>query len=88
MRAVREIKREVGSDVAASKELTAQAVKRIYAELTRGQSKPLRKISPEHLSQAVARSVSHLPGVDEESVKQLFLSMIGGTKSNEEPAEQ
>ena len=39
-------------------------------------------------SQAVARSVSHLPGVDEESVKQLFLSMIGGTKSNEEPAEQ
>ena len=88
MRALREIKREVGSDVAASKELTAQAVKRIYAELTRGLSKPLRKISPEQLSQAVARSVSHLPGVDEESVKRLFLSMIGGTKSNEEPAEQ
>ena len=88
MRAVREIKREVGSDVAASKKLTAQAVKRIYAELTRGQNKPMRKISPEQLSQAVARSVSHLPGVDEESVKRLFLSMIGGTKSNEEPAEQ
>ena len=83
MRAVREIKREVGTDVAASKELTAQAVKRIYSELTRGQSKPLRKISPEQLSQAVARSVSHLPGVDEESVKRLFLSMIGGAKSNE-----
>lgn len=63
-------------------------MKRIYAELTRGQNKPLRKISPEQLSQAVARSVSHLPGVDKESVKRLFLSMIGGTKSNEEPAEQ
>lgn len=46
MRAVREIKREVGSDVAASRELTARAVKRIYSELTRGQSKLLRKISP------------------------------------------
>lgn len=54
-----------------------------YAELTKGQHKPNRKITPEQIGEAVAQSVSHLPGVDTELVKQMFLAMAGTVTSNE-----
>lgn len=37
MSAVQAVKKEVGNDLSASRELTSQAVKKIYAELTKGQ---------------------------------------------------
>lgn len=83
MAAVQAVKKEVGNDLAANRELTAQAVKRIYAELTKGQKKPNRKITAEQIGEAVAQSVSHLPGVDPEAVKQMFLAITGTVKGNE-----
>ena len=70
-------------DLSANRELTSQAVKKIYAELTKGQKRPNRKITPEQIGEAVAQSVSHLPGVDTELVKQMFLAMAGTVTSNE-----
>ena len=83
MNAVQAVKKEFGNDLQASRELTAQAAKKIYAELTKGQHKPNRKITPEQIGEAVAQSVSHLPGVDTELVKQMFLAMAGTVTSNE-----
>ena len=45
--------------------------------------KPNRKITPEQIGEAVAQSVSHLPGIDTEAVKQMFLAMTGTVKNNE-----
>ena len=83
MNAVQAVKKEVGNDLTASRELTSQAVKKIYAELTKGQKKPNRNITAEQIAEAVAQSVSHLPGVDTESVKQMFLSMTGTVTNHE-----
>ena len=83
------MKKEAGNDLSASRDLTSQAVKKIYAELTKGQKKPNRKITPEQIGDTVAQSVSHLPGVDTELIKKLFLAMTGTVTNNEkEPNDQ
>lgn len=64
MSAVQAVKKEVGNDLSANRGLTSQAVKKIYAELTKGQKKLNRKIIAEQIGEAVAQSVSHLPGID------------------------
>ena len=83
MAAVKAVKKEVSSDLSATRELTSQAVKKIYAELTKGQKKLNRKISAEQIGEAVAQSVAHLPGVDTDAVKQMFLAMTGTVTNNE-----
>ena len=83
MAAIQAVKKEFGNDLLASRELTAQAAKKIYAKLTKGQHKPNRKITPEQIGEVVAQSVSHLPGVDTELVKQMFLAMAGTVADNE-----
>ena len=77
MKVVQDVKRELGSHVSDSCELTAQMMKKMYTELTKGQSKQLRKVTTEQLADVVAQSVAHLPGADTELVKQLFLAMMG-----------
>ena len=83
MAAVQAVKKEVGNDLSATRELTSQAAKKIYAELTKGQKKLHRKISAEQIGEAVAQSVSHLPGIDTETVKQMFLAMTGTVTNHE-----
>ena len=55
----------------------------IYAELTKGGQRLNRKITKEQIADAVAASVSHLPGVDTAYVRKLFLSMTGTAASDE-----
>lgn len=83
MSAVQAVKKEVGNDLSATRELTSQAVKKIYAELTKGQKKLNRKITAEQIGEAVAKSVSHLPGIDTAAVKQMFLAMTGTVQNHE-----
>lgn len=84
MKAVQGVKAEFGNDLTATCELTAQAMKNIYAELTKGQKKLSPKITADQVGDAVARSVAHLPGVDAEAVKQMFLAMAGTVKTDEQ----
>ena len=77
LRAVKSVKAERGHDLNATRELTSQSVKKIFDELTKGQSKPKRNITAMQVANALAKSVSDLPGVDTEMVKQLFLAMTG-----------
>lgn len=83
MSAVQAVKKEVGNDLSASKELTSQAVKKIYAELTKGQKKLNRKITVDQVAEAVARSVSDLPCIDKETVKHMFLALTGTVTGHE-----
>ena len=83
MNAVQAVKKEAGNDLTSTRELTSQAVKKIYAELTKGEKKPIRNITTEQVAEAVAQSVSHLPGVDTEAVKQMFLAMTGTVVNHE-----
>ena len=87
MNAVQSVKKEVGNDLSASRELTEQAVKNIYAQMTKGQKQLNRKLSAEQIGEAVAQSVSGLPGVDTETVKQMFLAMAGMLKNNEKDSD-
>ena len=83
MKAVRAVKKEAGVEMPPTRQLTAQAMKSIYAKLTKGGQKLNRKITKEQVADAVAASVSHLPGVDTAQVKKLFLSLIGTAASDE-----
>lgn len=83
MSAGQAVKKEVGNDLSASRELTSQAVKKIYAELTKGQKKPNRKITVDQVAEAVAKYVSNLPGIDKEAVKQMFLVLTGTVTGHE-----
>ena len=77
MKAVRAVKKEAEAEMPPTRQLTAQAMKGIYAELTKGGQKLNRKITKEQVADAVAASVSHLPGIDTVQVRKLFLSMTG-----------
>ena len=83
MKAVRAVKKEAEVEMPPTRQLTAQAMKSIYAELTKGGQKLNRKITKEQVADAVAASVSHLPGVDTAQVRRLFLSMTGTAASDE-----
>lgn len=83
MRAVRAVKKETEAEMPPTRQLTAQAMKSIYAELTKGGQRLNRKITKEQIADAVAASVSHLPGVDTAYVRKLFLSMTGTAASDE-----
>ena len=77
------VKKEAEVEMPPTRQLTAQAMKNIYAELTKGGQKLNRKITKEQIADAVAASVSHLPGVDTAQVRRLFLSMTGTAASDE-----
>lgn len=83
MKAVRAVKKEAEAEMPPTRQLTAQAMKGIYAELTKGGQRLNRKITKEQIADAVAASVSHLPGVDTAQVRKLFLSMTGTAASDE-----
>ena len=83
MKAVRAVKKEAEVEMPPTRQLTAQAMKGIYAELPKGGQKLNRKITKEQIADAVAASVSHLPGVDTAQVRRLFLSMTGTAASDE-----
>ena len=52
--AVRAVKKEVEAEMPPTRQLTAQAMKSIYAELTKGGQKLNRKITREQIADAVA----------------------------------
>ena len=83
IKAVRAVKKEAEAEMPPTRQLTAQAMKSIYAELTKGGQRLNRKITKEQIADAVAASVSHLPGIDTEAVKQMFLAMTGTLQNHE-----
>ena len=80
MSAVQAVKKEVGSDLSAERELTARAMKQIYAEVIKGRNKRNRKMTEEQFAEIFAKTV---PDADPKITKQLMLAMIEAQKNNE-----
>ena len=80
MNVVQTVKKEVGSDLSAVRELTTQAMKKIYTEVTKGPNKRNRKMTEEQFAEIFAKTV---PDADPKITKQLMLAMIEAQKNNE-----
>ncbi|MDO5401259.1 MAG: helix-turn-helix transcriptional regulator [Eubacteriales bacterium] len=73
------------AELAVKISMTESALSRFVSGKTeKGQKKLNRKITAEQVGEAVAQSVAHLPGVDTEAVKQMFLAMTGTVQNNEQ----
>ena len=85
MTAVKEIKKEVGSDVAGAQELAKLNTERMFAELTQGQDKSHPTITPEQLANAVSGSIAGLDNVDADKLNDFtrsFQALINSMTDN------
>ena len=92
MTTIKEIKKEIGSDIAAQQALSKEVTEKIFAELTHGQDIQKLTISAEQLADAIAGSVSGMDGVNQaalndfkQGLTSLFKSVqpVGGDGSDE-----
>ncbi len=75
MAAVREVKQEVGNDIAASRELSKEVTQKMFTELIKGQDMPQPSITPEQIAQAITGSVAGMDGVDQDALSKLGLAL-------------
>ena len=75
MTAVKEIKKEVGSDVAGAQELAKLNAEHMFAELTKGQDKSHPTITTEQLANAVSGSIAGAENVDADKLNDFSRSL-------------
>ena len=74
---LKEIKKEIGSNVSDAQTMSKEAAQQMYAELTRGQDVTKPNVTPEMIAGAITGSVSGMDGVDPEALKQFNQALIG-----------
>lgn len=72
MNVLKEIKKEIGSNVSDAQAMSKEAAQHMYAELTKGQDVTKPNITPEMVAEAITGSVSGMEGVDPEALKQFY----------------
>ena len=77
MNVLKEIKKEIGSNVSDAQAMSKEAAQQMYAELTKGQDVIKPNVTPEMLAGAITGSVSGMDGVDPEALKQFNQALIG-----------
>ena len=77
MNVLKEIKKEIGSNVSDAQAMSKEAAQHMYAELTKGQDVTKPNITPEMVAEAITGSVSGMEGVDPEALKQFNQALIG-----------
>lgn len=77
MLVVKEVKKEIGNDYAATQALTAAAAERMFAELTKGQDMENPKVTPEQVTELIIGSVAGMEGVDQEALDKLGQALAG-----------
>lgn len=75
--AVNEIKKEVGSDLAAAKAISKEMTEKMFKELTKGQDMANPTITPESLANAITGSVSGVDGINQEALDNLNQALLG-----------
>lgn len=83
MAAVRSVKTEVGCDLNADNKLTAQMMKRIYAEVAKGQHRRQKRVSPKDVGAAIAKALQLPPGEKTQAVIQQFLNLTEAVANDE-----
>ena len=75
MAAIREVKQEVGNDIAASRDLSKEVTQKMFTELTKGQDTPQPSITPEQIAQAITGSVAGMDGVDQDALNKFGMAL-------------
>lgn len=88
MAAIREVKQEVGNDIAASRDLSKEVTQKMFAELTKGQDMPQPSITPEQIAQAITGSVAGMDGVDQDALSKFGLALQEFMQSTLEQAQE
>lgn len=88
MAAIREVKQEVGNDIAASRDLSKEVTQKMFAELTKGQDSPQPTITPEQIAQAITGSVAGMDGVDQDALNKFGLALQEFMQSTLEQAQE
>lgn len=74
---LKEIKKEIGSNVSDAQAMSKEAAQQMYAELTKGQDVTKLNVTPEMVAEAITGSVSGMDGVAPEALKQFNQALIG-----------
>lgn len=82
---IKEVKKEIGSDLAAAQSRTEEITKEIFAELTKGQDMRHPSITPKQLADAITGTISGMEDVNEEALKQLNHALIDLVQSTMQP---
>ena len=77
MNVLKEIKKEIGSNVSDAQAMSKEAAQQMYAELTKGQDITKPNVTPDMIAGAITGSVSGMDGVDPEALKQFNQALIG-----------
>lgn len=77
MTAVKEVKREVGSDLTAAKALSKEATEEMFAALTKGQDMLKSNIKPEDIADAVTDKIATVDGVNQEALDNFNQALLG-----------
>ena len=91
MTAVREVKKEVGSELDAQKALSKEITAELFATVTKGQDTPTPAIMPEELADAITGTIANADCVDQEALDSFNKALVGLMQSmvtpNDKPDE-
>ena len=91
MAAVKEVKKEFGSDVEAQKAISKEITADMFAALTKGQDMRNPSIVPQQFADAVTGTVSNMHGIDQDALSELNKALVGFAEAvkaqNEKPVE-
>lgn len=77
MTAVKEVKKEVGSELEAQKTLSKEITTEMFTTLTKGQDTPIPKVTPEDVADAITGTIANVDGVDQEALNNFNQALVG-----------
>lgn len=76
MTAVREVKKEVGSELDAQKALSKEVTSQMFATVTKGQDTPNPAIMPEELADAITGTIANADCVDQKALDSFNKALV------------
>lgn len=77
MTAVREVKKEVGSELEAQKALSKEITAEMFTTLTKGQDTPVPAVTPEEVADAITGTIANVEGVNQEALDNFNQALVG-----------
>lgn len=77
MTAVKEVKKEVGSELEAQKTHSKEITAEMFTTLTKGQDTPIPKVTPEDVADAITGTIANVDGVDQEALNNFNQALVG-----------
>ncbi len=88
MATLKEIKKEIGSNLAASQKMSGEITRKMFAELAKGQDMRHPSVTPEQVADAITGTVSGMDGVDEGALREFNHALVNLMQSTMQPPPQ